>query len=194
MSSVVLSPTHIGCDHTVHQMCFPHETKVDIGYRKLFISPSKKFIVGTCGQFIPEEIDTPEMWIHLAEMCIDVISKRLTPEYSDNLTLFSADREEIKKATLAYLSVFDASGHSLFVTKSYRFMVFYSKKYKSLIARRVGDYVGIGSGGMLGAGMLIGKMKIHDIWQSLHDLDPNTSVEHTVIPLSILRKEGIKDI
>jgi hypothetical protein len=180
MSTVVLTPTHIACDHTVVQQYIPHETRVDLNHTKLFVDPHKQYIFGTVGKFIPGDVNSDV--VHAA-------MKKIISEYDIHLRIVKHnDVEFIFQDMFAPISrVFDRTGEIIVVTRSHRFVLYYNKKEESWYARQCSDYFGIGSGGMIAAGMLVGKRKLPDIWKYVNQINPVTSVEHTSIPIKSLR-------
>lgn len=190
MSTVVLTPTHIASDHTVVYKCFPHETKVDLNHKKLFVDSSKKFIIGTCGDYVPEKIELPEVQDAVAFLLSYLISHQ-NVDGGELVPFFDGKEDQLhfplKKSVNTFKNYFDTDARTFLVSKHYRFCITHSAKLNILAGKRIGDYAGVGSGGMIATGLLLGKMPLEEIWEPLHRLDKQTSVEHTTIPLSSLK-------
>ena len=183
MSTVVLTPTHIASDHNVVHKTFPHETVTNLDHPKIYISPSRKFLFGTTGEFLPTDLDCPEVYLHISDIMGNLIGQQINHGLIANMAIPSIS-VNMKK----YEEVFDRTGKTFLVSRNYRFLIYYSQKHKEWIGRQVAAYSGIGSGGALATGLLTGGMDIRDIWTPLHEFDNLSSVEHTIIPLSILKK------
>ena len=182
MSTVVLTPTHIASDHSVIHDTYPHTTVIDQSYQKIFIDPDKKFILGTVGEFNPHQIDTPETYALLEDLIREIIVQSYLKGFGFNLIVPIQ-----KDVTKGLEKVLDSGGHSFLVTKTHRYLYYRENESRIWCAKRCDNYTGIGSGGMAAVGLLLGKIPLPQIWQPLHLLDKVSSVEHTSIPLKILK-------
>lgn len=151
-------------------------------HKKIFTHPKKYFIVGTVGDFLPSQIDTPETWDALENIVTEARAWSTIQGLEYNTIGFSYEAP-----FKHYERVFDKGGRTFIVTKNIRIMIWRSETSKRWGAVHLGDYAGIGSGGMFATGLLKGGLPLNDIWNPLHSLDPLSSVEHTSIPLSTLK-------
>lgn len=181
MSTVVLTPTHIGCDHNVVHHSYPHQSVTNINHRKIFISPNKMCLIGTVGSFDPESIDTPNCWRVINEILGRALADLTNFGLLKNMTDFTDE-----KFVREYVLHFDAKSHTFIVTRHYRFVVYYSLTSKRIMIKQLGDYSGIGTGGMIAAGMAMGTKHLKDVFKHLPNLDSLSSSECTVVPLSTL--------
>jgi hypothetical protein len=140
------------------------------------------FLFATAGDFFPGEVNTKTTIQAIRDVLFELTFQFVTPALGHNVTSF-ANKEPFRHIG----KVFDRSCRIFIVTKTNRYVVFNDDSTKRWGAKIIGAYAGVGSGGMIAVGLLKGGLKIHEIWQPLHDLDPNSSIEHTTIPLSILK-------
>jgi hypothetical protein len=182
MSTVVITPTHIACDHNVVHTLYPHTTAVDLTYRKLFMPPDRRFVIGLVGEFSPSKIDTEETYKAFDQIIQELSTQLNTPGLEFDTSAFFNMNPFIQLE-----KVVDVDGRIFIVTKTLRYIVFRTKESKRWGAKHLSAYAGIGSGGMIAAGLLIGGMALGDIWEPLHAIDTLSSVEHTSIPLSSLK-------
>jgi hypothetical protein len=198
MSTVVLTPTHMACDHTVLHTTYPHQAVVDCHHQKIFIPPHKKYIIGHVGEFNPDDINRDETWDHLGLLLALLVAHQNNNGFTvyvflDQINLADTDQFlNCKKALDYYKKTFDFLSKTIIATKTQRFIIQYDTEHHHLFGRAVGPYVGIGSGGMLAAGMLIGKMPLETIWEPLNKMDTQTSREHTSVALSSLKSAPLK--
>lgn len=180
MSTVLITKTHIGSDHCSVIFCHPHKTVIDTSFSKLFIDPKERFVFGAVGAFRPEKIKNSKVYLFL-EMLIEKA-----------ISFFDADRADIMRigndiVIKAHNNVFDPEGRIIISTRKYNFVVYVSKSDRCICVKLTGDYAGIGVGGSVGVGMLEGGVPIEDVWEKINHLDPLSSAENTIIPLSILK-------
>jgi hypothetical protein len=181
MSTVVLTPTHMASDHAVTHLDFPHKYVVDIDHPKIFVAPHRFFMIGLCGEFLPERVNEKETW----DLVATIFSLALAHHVNSGFSNGGIPLDD-KKILDHYLKVFDRDGRLFIVDRYYRFVVKYVGQYKQLQVRIAGDYAGIGTGGMIAAGLAMRTPKLKDVFRVLHELDHYSSKEHTIVPISSL--------
>lgn len=179
MSTVLLTPTHIACDHTVVFQTHPTVAKIIPKPTKMFIPKHRRFAVLTVGNYDPKQINTPVVFSALEDILTRLIKAfELTGDTSFPL--------KPSDTVNTFLKTFDPTAKTFLVTKEYRFVLHTNKQKDFVDATVCDDFVGSGSGGMFGVGLLVGGMAITDIWETLHGIDPLTSVKHTIVEIASL--------
>jgi hypothetical protein len=181
MSTVVLTPTHIASDHAFLEKTYPHQRTVDLNHPKIFIHPKKIYLIGVVGAYLPDRVDSIETWDVMGTLFTFILSTVISDGLQGGHIAF--DQPDI---VATFTDVFEPGAHVFLVTKDYRFVLKYKTDRKCVIAKKVGPYAGIGSGGMYAAGLAMNTKNVADIFKPLHQLDHLTSEEHTVIALSQL--------
>lgn len=177
MSTVILTPTHIGQDHCVVDKVHPHYTKVDLSHKKIFFSPDKQFAYGTVGDFDPKIVGDKRTKAFI-RLLIEVLK-------DNDFRNIKLDDEPILKA---FDLTFDRGGHTLIVTSTSRHIMYYSEINDCIKIVPCGDYVGIGAGGDYAEGMLRAGADIHGIWERLNRLECVSSVAHSVFRIDNLKE------
>lgn len=180
MSTVLLTPTHLACDHGLMKFTYPSSTHVDPTYYKIYRSPNRQFYIGTVGDFHPEEVDHPETYAAVQLL----IQRSMNIVKHKGVTSWKFRPEDEAKR---FINVFDASGHTLLVTKTTRYILSTPDKPDGNILGDVcGEYVGLGTGGDYGMGLLRGGISLDNIWSEIHRFDPVTSLHHSCMALADL--------
>lgn len=185
MSTVVITPTHIACDHMVVDQTIPHESRVDTNHMKIFVHPENKFLFSLTGNFDPAFMQTQTMF-DFVEMLLSECSNK-SEEHKDLGLLAIEDKTIVS----LYLKTLPKDHEFFIVTDTKRYALFYIEKYNCIAIKIIGDIHGVGTGGPFAVGLLRGGMSIYDIWETLNTMERTSSVAHTIIPLSILKGEDV---
>lgn len=181
MSTVLLTPTHIGSDHMVVTETIPVTMKVDVNHPKIFASDDKTFIYALVGEYDPDWMITEKIQSLLQKICEQIYKLTFTDKNPKTI-LAIRDKDIIRD----YRALLGKSFQISLVTKKTRHLV-YNTGDRELKCQELGDYSGMGSGGVIAKGLVLGGMDIHDIWKIVNEMVPNSSAANTVIPLSLLR-------
>ena len=145
MSVVIVTPTHVACDHMVISPIMPSKAYVDTNHRKFFVSPDNTFVYGTCGIFEPDDV--------VQSAYFDNIIKIFQLIIEHPKEILSTDQQDIIFKKLAGLEDFFITTDfidtpRLLVSKKYRFRFRVKGKTKEEMTFRfapVGDHCAIGA-------------------------------------------------
>ncbi len=179
MSTVLITPTHLACDHTVVFQTHPVVAKTVTKPTKIFIPKHRKFAILTVGNYDYNQINTPEVFSAME----DILTRLINASQVTGSCVFPLKTTDTVDL---FLKVFDKGSKTFIVTKKHRFVLYVDKDTNLVDARVCNDFIGTGTGGLIGVGLLVGGMKITDIWETLHNLDPLTSEKHTIIEIASL--------
>lgn len=178
MTTVILTKTHIACDHSRMEMDMFTEIVVDPDHKKIFINNAKTFIVAVEGIYDPAVIDNEETMQWFKSIYDKTINESLLMVHD------FTDKEILDQ----YDTLFHKEERFIIVTKDQRFLYKRNREEKYLSVVRLGNVAGIGSGGRIAIGMIHGGMDVFSIWDKLSDRNDWTSKEHTVFDLDILQE------
>jgi hypothetical protein len=167
----------------VVEQVIPHRTYADRNHDKIFIDPKRRFLFALAGNFDPAVMSSPEVMDFVEALLLKCIKMRAL----DNGRKYSLIKEE--DILNGFLEYFKKDADVFLVTNQHRYIIL--KMDDAVAVQNIGDCYGSGTGGLVAVGMFRGGMPIEDIWVHLNRLVDTSSVEHTIIPLSILTEDFV---
>lgn len=185
MSTVIITNTHIGCDHMVVSQTIPNRTYVDTNHMKIFVHPDKTFLYALSGNFDPTDMQSDDMLTFMKNLVKAGVASRDKDDDKCYSLIKDDDLVEQFKTKLP------EDNELIVATATHRFTLLYIEKFKCLALQTLGDVYGIGTGGPTAIGLIRGGLTIKSIWEPLNDIVNTSSVAHTIIDLDILEGEVI---
>lgn len=183
MSTVIITNTHIGCDHMVVSQTLPTRTYVDTNHMKIFVHPDKSFLYALAGNFDPTYMQSDDMLTFMKNLVKAGVVSR--DKDVDKCYSLIKDVDLIEQFT----TKLPKDNELIVATVTHRFALLYLEKYKCLALQTLGDVYGVGNGGPTAVGLIRGGLEIEEIWKPLNHLVDTSSVAHTIIDLDILEGE-----
>lgn len=189
MSVVIVTPTHIACDHCVVFHVRPAKVVIDRQHFKFFVSPDNTFVFGISGDFDPGEISSSEYFEYIEQIFKVIIfqhkqNRDAGPFLVDN-KLFK-DFDKISKFLIKYFG--DLTSFFL-ISKRHRFCVHAantSDKGPSLFFKPTDNFSAIGICQGYAMGLLLGGYDLKTTFEKLSQMSPFVSAEFSSFELSNL--------
>ena len=182
MSTIVMTPDHIACDHAYYPSTFPQTMAVDPGRSKIFISEDDSFLYAAVGDYDPD-IAMSSDCENMVRDLIAIIEQKFAEEPGLSIDFLKTDHADIISRYLKYLD-----DMTFIVAGTNRYVIMYSQKTEQLVVAHASKFVGGGTGGAFAEGLLHGGMDIRSIWKPLNRLCGTSSIERTIVDLSTFKE------
>ncbi len=189
MSVVIVTPTHIACDHCVVLHERPTKVIIDRNHFKFFVSPDNTFVYGISGEFDPEEISSDNYFQYIREIFRVVLSHHSENRNFGSVLVDNKRFKDIDKMNEFLKKHFKELTSFLLVSKTHKFCVHAadtSDKGPSLFFKSLGDFNAIGICQGYAMGLLIGGDDLKTTFEKLSHMSPLVSAEFSSFELSNL--------
>lgn len=181
MSNIILTPTHIACDHLFVDLIYNHKTSIDTNRLKIIFSPDNQFCVAAYGDCDYNEIKNKN-----SMDIIKIILKKLY-EWKDLANIssgYSFPKDD--KLTSTLMVWFGYGLDSFLITKDVRFVISHISSENKFIARFCDEYASVGTGRDIALGLLDTGLPIPEIYKTLNTYTTVVSEECSIFDLSNL--------